>query len=87
LFSLDQPWSLHPQEFSIFIQNFIHGLSCAFGLCIPCSGAKARKCSLIVFDDRWFSMLMIVWTNDGSIDGLLVINRWRFEIYLWKMNR
>lgn len=31
------------QEFSIFIQNFIHGLSCAFGLSISSSGAKARS--------------------------------------------
>ncbi|CAL1162281.1 unnamed protein product [Cladocopium goreaui] len=50
--------SLSQKEFSIFIQNFIHGLSCAFGLCIPCSGAKEEPKSTAVSRGNFSTLLM-----------------------------
>ena len=50
--------SLSQKEFSLFIQNFIHGLSCAFGLCIPFSGAKDEPKSLAVSRGNFSTLLL-----------------------------
>lgn len=50
--------SLSQKEFSLFIQNSIHGLSCAFGLCIPCSGAKEEPKSMAVSRGNFSTLLM-----------------------------
>ncbi|CAK9068206.1 unnamed protein product [Durusdinium trenchii] len=48
--------SLSQKEFGTFVQNFIHGLSCAFGLCMPSAGKEEQKA--VPTRGSWSSLLL-----------------------------